>query len=180
MERYYRIAFSRWGACRSRPLFRRLSGKSRERYWAELRYGQRKKGCCTCHVLGQTTSSQRRIVARNCLRCFQAAHGEKTPPCRPEGQQTIVPTFGANPEIAIHNDPRPSGYTWRHQTLSNLMKLGRNLRTWCEDCGHEVIQSPVFFAMCGGLPCDTTVWEVAQKLTCRKCDSKRVGVEPKS
>jgi hypothetical protein len=68
--------------------------------------------------------------------------------------------------------PRPSSYTWRHQTLTHLMKLRRDLRVWCDASGHEAIHSPVYFAMFGNLPYDT-------KLKCQKCGSTRVGIEVK-
>ena len=82
--------------------------------------------------------------------------------------------------MVMRGDPQPSGYTWRHQTLSELMKLRRELRVWCVDCGHDAVHSPIFFAMFGHVPFDITLWELAQKLTCRTCGSRRVGIEPKS
>jgi hypothetical protein len=82
--------------------------------------------------------------------------------------------------MIMRGDPRPSGYTWRRQTLNELMKLRRDLRVWCNDCGHEAVHSPVFFAMFGNVPYDITIWELAQKLSCRKCHSRRVGIEIKS
>jgi hypothetical protein len=52
------------------------------------------------------------------------------------------------------------------------------MRMWCDDCGHEVVHSPVYIAMFCELPYETTLWELAQRLHCKKCGSKRVGIEP--
>ncbi len=82
--------------------------------------------------------------------------------------------------MVLRGDPQPSGYTWRRQTLTELMKLRRTLRVWCTDCGHETEHSAVFFATFGNAPYDTTLRELAQKLTCGKCRSRRVGIEVKS
>jgi DNA-directed RNA polymerase subunit RPC12/RpoP len=60
------------------------------------------------------------------------------------------------------------------------MKLRRDLRVWCDDCGHGAMHSPVYFAMFGNLPYDTTTWELVQKLKCPKCGSRRVGIAPKA
>ena len=82
--------------------------------------------------------------------------------------------------MVMRGDPQPSGYTWRRWTFAELMELQRTLRVWCADCGHEAERSAVFFATFGNAPYDTMLWELAQKLTCGKCRSRRVGTEPKS
>jgi DNA-directed RNA polymerase subunit RPC12/RpoP len=64
---------------------------------------------------------------------------------------------------------------WRRWTLT---KQHRHMRMWCDDCGHEVVHSPVYIAMFCELPYETTLWELAQRLHCKKCGSKRIGIEP--
>lgn len=73
-------------------------------------------------------------------------------------------------------DPKPSGHIWRRQTLTQLQKLRRNARLWCEDCGHEIERSPVYMAMFFDLPYETRLYELAQRLQCSKCGSHRVGI----
>jgi len=57
------------------------------------------------------------------------------------------------------------------QTLMNLMKQRRMVRTKCHDCGYEAEHSPVYFANFSNLPYDMTLWE--------KCGSRHVGIEPR-
>ena len=73
--------------------------------------------------------------------------------------------------------PLPSGYTWRQQTLHALMKARVNVRIWCEECDHETIHSPDWAANSASLPYDTTLYEIAQRLVCGHCGSRRVGIE---
>ena len=53
------------------------------------------------------------------------------------------------------------------------------MRIWCESCGHEIIRSPVFLAKFGNVPYEITLYEVVQRMRCRKCGSRSVGIEPK-
>jgi Zn finger protein HypA/HybF involved in hydrogenase expression len=73
-------------------------------------------------------------------------------------------------------DPKPTGHMWRRQTLSELTKRRRRARMWCEACGHETVHSPVYMAMFFGVPYETTLYALAQRLHCKKCSSKRVGI----
>ena len=79
--------------------------------------------------------------------------------------------------MVMRGDPLPSGYTWRQQTLHALMKARLDVRVWCEECDHEAIRSPDWAANAASLPYDTTLYEIAQRLVCRHCGSRRVGIE---
>jgi hypothetical protein len=74
-------------------------------------------------------------------------------------------------------DPRPRGYSWRHMTLQHLMKIRTHVRMRCEDCGHDAVHSPAWMATMCGVPYGTTLYELAQRLVCRKCRSHKVGIE---
>jgi hypothetical protein len=49
---------------------------------------------------------------------------------------------------------------------------------WCDDCGHDVVHSPVYTAMFFNVEYEMTLYELVQRLHCKKCGSKRVGIEP--
>jgi hypothetical protein len=75
-------------------------------------------------------------------------------------------------------DPVPTGHMWRRRTLAELTRRRQRIRMWCGDCGHEIIRSSVFLAMFGNLPYEITLYDVVQRLHCRKCGSRHVSVEP--
>ena len=76
--------------------------------------------------------------------------------------------------------PQPRGYSWRHMTLEHLMKIRATLEMRCDACRHVAEHSPVWFATMLNMPYDMTLYALAQRLVCKKCGSKRVGIGVKN
>jgi len=89
-----------------------------------------------------------------------------------------------HPRVAEQNvnmfkrgDPKPTGYAWRQMTLGKLMRAGVMCRIRCDDCGHEATHSPIWLVTLGNSWFADTLYDVAQRLVCRRCGSRVVGIE---
>ena len=82
-----------------------------------------------------------------------------------------------NANMFKRGDPRPAGHTWRQMTLGKLMRAGAMCHIRCEDCGHEAMHSPIWLVTLGNSMFGDTLYEVAQRLVCRRCGSRSTGIE---
>jgi hypothetical protein len=82
-----------------------------------------------------------------------------------------------NANMFRRGDPRPTGYAWRQMTLGKLMRAGVMCRIRCQDCGREITHSPIWLVTLGNSMFGDTLYDIAQRLVCRRCGSRRVGIE---
>lgn len=81
-----------------------------------------------------------------------------------------------NANMLKRGDPRPTGHVWRQMTLGKLMRAGVMCHIRCEDCGHEATRSPIWLVTMGNSMFGDTLYDVAQRLVCRRCGSRKVGI----
>ena len=76
----------------------------------------------------------------------------------------------------MRGEPRPTGDDWRKATVGNAAANRSYQRTWCDSCKHElIISAEDLIELHGALP-EMSFWDLAQKLVCAACGSRKVGI----
>lgn len=67
----------------------------------------------------------------------------------------------------------PKGDGWRAVTPQSVAALGQRLWLRCNACGHDVMAPALDWCAARGIPPDTPLLTIAQRLRCERCGERK-------
>jgi hypothetical protein len=79
--------------------------------------------------------------------------------------------------MVMRGERLPKGDLWKRATLGSAIKGNDIYRLWCDGCGRWAEREPAWFYVIYGVPLNTPHYNLAQRLVCGDCGSRKVGLQ---